>query len=472
MGCAHGCHTPRECNATNAGWLRVRKVSRKYKVLVLPGTSEAGLEVMASLRFTREVDLWSGSVNPQFATELGYKNSVYVPSVYSDDFAQAVQTVCNRHGVDVVFPAHDEVAYALRGQPSIGGARVASHPERFLDTVRSKRRTYERVQAVIPTPRIYDSGEIAAGDFPVFAKPDEGQGSRGTFVIHNTEELNRVVNYIDLFSQNGLPGYVFSEYVTGKEVTVDCFSDANGRLLLARSRERGVVRSGISVHTFPFDDPEVLGLVHRLDDILRPVGAWFAQFKLGAKSPVLLEVGPRIAGSSGLWRLDGVNLSEMLLHQTLGRTVVAPSRSSCMSVNRRLSLEPCLKSVPSAVVLDFDDVIVVDQRINGHAVALAAVARALGIPTAVVSRHKGDLSAALARVRARDLFDWTVNIRDGATKAKHVPSGAWYFDDSFSERQSVSALVSNVLALDASSIPAMTAALCAFSLAVPDSNPA
>lgn len=435
-------------------------MSERLRVLVLPGTSESGIEVQSSLRFTRGVQVWSGSVHPQFAQALGYAGSVFIPNVSSDAFLSSLSSVCRESLIDVVVPAHDDVAHLLRGQSSIGATRVVSHPADFVETVRSKRRTYERLKGSVPTPRVFLPDEVTASSFPLFAKPDTGQGSRGTQVIASPEDLSLFVQRLRVASVGGADEYVFSEFLGGNEITVDCFSDSASRLIFAGARDRGVVRAGISVHTSPSGSDEVIDLVERIGEVLRPAGPWFAQFKFHDETPVLLEVGPRVAGSSGLWRLNGVNLSEMALHQALGRSVAAPEWSPRSGSVRRLSLEPSIGARPSAIVLDFDDVLVINRRTNGYAVALAATARSFGIPTSVVSRHDGDLMAALGEIRASDLFDSIVHIRDAATKANHVPDGAWFFDDSFSERQSVVAEVPSVRALDPSTIPAMTAALC------------
>jgi carbamoyl-phosphate synthase large subunit len=432
------------------------------RVLIVPGTSEAGLEIHAGLRFSRGVEILSGSTEPLFAKALGYQESLFVPSVYSPDFLEALQELCINCSIDAVLPAHDEVAYRLRGSSTVGTARVVSHSPEFVFTVRSKRRTYERLIGVVETPRVVDIAAVQRFDFPLFAKPDEGQGSRGATVVESFEHLEHIARSVS-FASDARGNFLLSEFIEGSEVTVDCFSDTNGGLVFAGPRERTVVRAGISVYSSPVVNPLLIEQVRRINDVLRPTSAWFAQFRIRGNVPVLMEVGPRIAGSSGVWRLNGVNLAEMTLHQAFGKQIVAPTARALGRATggaRQLNVFPTGLRFPERIAFDFDDVVVMNNKLNGYAVALAALAQRLGIPTVLISRHPGDLLAALERFNASGLFGEVVHLRDGGTKASHVKPGSWFFDDSFSERQAVLATNPNVLALDASAIPSMLHALC------------
>lgn len=433
------------------------------RIIVVPGTSEAGLEVRASLRFTRGAILISGSTDPEYAREIGYGTSVFLPSAYSSEFKDALQSACFEHDVDAVIPGHDHVAYVLRGCRTIGPARIVSHSEDFLETVRSKRRTYDRLKDVTETPEVFSFSGLDRHDFPIFAKPDQGQGSRDAVLVQSHAQLRALQGRTSLHPTSE-PDFLLCEYIDGPEISVDCFSDLSGNLLFAGARERGVIRAGISVHTWPTLQPGVQERVKRISDALRPNGAWFVQFKLRDDVPVLLEVGPRIAGSSGMWRLNGVNLAEMALHQALGRQVVAPTVNSMVGSVRQLGIAPAGLQVPPEICFDFDDVIAVPAGINGYALALAAAARSCGIRTIVVSRHAGNLLNRLKDAHASDLFDGITHIRDGSAKSAYISPGAWYFDDSFAERQAVLQDRPDVLALDASAIPAMIPLVCDMAL--------
>ena len=81
-------------------------------------------------------------------------------------------------------------------------------------------------------------------NYPMFAKPDIGNGSRGVRVIHNEEELNALPE-----------GYVVREYLPGDEFTVDCFTDQSGVLLFASPRKRTRISGGIAVDTHAITEP-------------------------------------------------------------------------------------------------------------------------------------------------------------------------------------------------------------------------
>ena len=75
-------------------------------------------------------------------------------------------------------------------------------------------------------------------NFPVFIKPDKGQGSVGARKINSPEELKNI----------DITNFLIMEYLPGKEYTVDCFTNAEGKLIYAKGRSRKRIKSGISVN--------------------------------------------------------------------------------------------------------------------------------------------------------------------------------------------------------------------------------
>ena len=78
-------------------------------------------------------------------------------------------------------------------------------------------------------------------EFPVFLKPDIGQGSKGTVLVQCAEEMN--------FYLDNNRSLLVLEYLPGTEYTVDCFTDRNGELKFVGARERARVANGISVNS-------------------------------------------------------------------------------------------------------------------------------------------------------------------------------------------------------------------------------
>lgn len=109
------------------------------------------------------------------------------------------------------------------------------------------------------------------------------------------------------------------EYLPGKEYTVDCFTDRHGNLRVCSARDRGRIANGISVNTKLIHKQEFSEIAHIINDVLKLRGAWFYQVKENAVGElVLLEVAPRIAGTSAITSVNGANLIELALYDRMG----------------------------------------------------------------------------------------------------------------------------------------------------------
>ncbi len=111
---------------------------------------------------------------------------------------------------------------------------------------RSKLATSQKLRNAVPTPTLFQSAE-EIGKFPVFLKPDRGQGAQRTGRAKDQEELQAMLR--------ADPDRLLLEYLPGKEYTVDCFSDRDRGLLYAAGRERRRVRNGIAMDCAFVEDP-------------------------------------------------------------------------------------------------------------------------------------------------------------------------------------------------------------------------
>lgn len=143
--------------------------------------------------------------------------------------------------------------------------------------------------------------------WPFFAKPRKGQGSKGTMKIETWEDYQ--------FARE--KRLLLMEYLPGSEYTVDCFTDRHGKLRFSQTRKRIRVKDGIAVETAP-GGPDLTDWAEAISVRLHMRGAWFFQVKEDKDgNPRLLEVAPRIAGSSGIWRKCGVNLPKLTAYDAL-----------------------------------------------------------------------------------------------------------------------------------------------------------
>ena len=94
-----------------------------------------------------------------------------------------------------------------------------------------------------------------------------------------------------MFRLEQRPDSIVTNYLPGREYTVDCLSQRGRGLLFAGGRERVRTRAGISMSSHHVDRPEFAEYAQAVSSRLEFHGAWFFQLKEDdAGRLVLLEV--------------------------------------------------------------------------------------------------------------------------------------------------------------------------------------
>jgi hypothetical protein len=404
--------------------------SRKSRVniLVFPCGSEIGLEIHRAFDGIKGVTLVGGSSVADHGRFVFQRYREGLPDVDDVSFVPELRKLISEEDIQFFFPAHDSVVLKCARHEQELGCQVIGSPFETCSITRSKRKTYQRLQGSIPTPTVYSQ---ANAEFPVFLKPDAGQGSRGTVIARNRREL-------EFYTTND-PSLLILAYLPGEEYTVDCFTDRKRELLFVGPRRRNRILNGISVGTFNVRDGGFTEMAERINEQLVLNGAWFFQVKRSANGVLtLMEVAPRIGGSSGLYRAMGVNLPALSYYNQLGLPLAIHCNQFDAEMDRAWSNRYRLKIDYKQVYIDFDDCLCINGKVNPTAVKFLIQAINQGKRTCLLSRHcEGPLAARLKELRVLDLFDEVRQIRDDCSKAEFVSGDSIFIDDSFAERQDV-----------------------------------
>jgi hypothetical protein len=184
-------------------------------------------------------------------------------------------------------------------------------------------------------------------------------------------------------------------------------------------------------------------------------GPWFFQ-AIADKSGSfkLTEIGLRIAGSSGLRRAQGINLTYASLFHSDGIALTFPTTSIPMRSRRPLGETYFSDFRFGRVYVDLDDTLIRDGRTDARLIGFLYQCRNAQRAVILITRHNRDPDATLRSFRIRELFDAVIHITDKAErKIDRIDNtqGALLIDDSFSER--AACLQSKrVLAVDASCV--------------------
>ena len=402
----------------------------KKNVLVFPCGSEVGLEINRALAHSTHFTL-IGANSVDDHGKFVYKNYVSgVPFIDDLNFISVLNLLIEEHNIDFIIPAHDSAVLLMAEHRHLINAVVITSSTATCQLTRSKKSTYELLKNFLPTPCVYNPGNVF--QFPVFLKPDVGQGSRGTYKVNNLEELD--------FCLKKDPSLLILEYLPGKEFTIDCFTDRHGVLLFSEARERARISGGISVNSKAVSDPRFHQLAETINKHIQFQGVWFYQVKERQDGDfVLMEISPRVAGTMSLFRANGVNFIQLSLFDRMGFDVSVLNNGLAIEVDRALISRFQINENYDFVYIDFDDTIIVDNQVNSEAMQFLYQAKNLGKRIILISKHILNISESLNRFCISELlFDEIIILEKNERKSDYIVNlNAIFIDDSFAERKDV-----------------------------------
>ena len=412
----------------------------KKNILVFPCGSEIALEVYRAVNHSTHFNL-IGANSIDDHGQFVFENYIGgLPFITAPDFLEKFGQVIRENNIDAVYPAMDSVIELLKNNEDLLGCKVVSSPIETTQICLSKSRTYKVLENIVKVPKTYTANELvkAGGPFPVFAKPDIGYGSRGAKKISSVEDLKA---HLALY-----PSCILSEFLPGKEYTVDCFTNSNGKLLFAAARERCRIMNGISVNTKPVKEnaEEFMDFAQKINETIKFQGAWFYQVKRDANgSLTLLEIASRFGGSSSLFRAQGINFALMSLFDAFDISVSILRNGYDVVMDRALDNKYKLDLKYSEVFIDFDDCIYLEKKFVNDAM-MAFLYRCVnkGIKVTLLSRHDdeklGKLDELLDKLRIRQVFDRIIHLNPSQKKIDSIDNtDSIFIDDSFAERKAV-----------------------------------
>lgn len=267
--------------------------SRHTRVLITPAGTETGLEIYKSLSSRKDIQLFGLDTDPlnPLALLLGKDHFHTTFNFDTPEFLDILNKLCNHHKIDFIYPTHDYILPILQSHPKA----IVSSPDAISTTTR-KTRTHTRLgQYNIPLPKETES-------LPCFFRNDFGRGSKGAKYIDDWEIL--------WHQENKYPNNILTEYLSGKEYTVDCINSLDGKLLGHCIRERINIKRGITHIGRTIIDEEISCIAEQVSRAIPGIkGGWFFQVKRDNNNiPKVLEVNLRVSGTMCLTRTAGLNI--------------------------------------------------------------------------------------------------------------------------------------------------------------------
>jgi len=407
----------------------------KHKVLIFPAGSEIGMEIFHSLKYSHHVEVFGASGRNDHASFL------YDPSHYIEDerfyvnvegFVALLNSLLQRLGIEFIYPTHDTIACFLAEHQSELAAQVITSGARTNHIARYKSETYRVFCGFDFCPRLHAAPYTSVA-FPIFLKPDDGQGGKGTFRADDAEEL--------AFYLRKSPDLLVTEFLPGEELSVDCFSDFNGELIFVGPRTRERVQMGISFRSRAVAaTDEILHIARSLNTTVSLDGAWFFQVKRDVHGRwKLLEFAPRQSSTMGLYRHSGVNFALLALFNALKMPVKILRNEYALQLDRCLHNRFRTDLRYRRVYIDFDETVIASGQVYGRVMEFLYQCRNEGIEIVLITKHRHELAATLrAYAISEHLFDRIVQLHDEEEKADFIePNGAIFIDNYWHDRRAV-----------------------------------
>lgn len=414
-------------------------------VLVFPCGSEIGLEIHNALKYSKDFNLFGGSSVDDHGKYV-YKNYIEgIPFIDDENFIDFINEIIKKFSIDLIYPAHDDVVLKLSEEKNNINAHIIVSNDETCDICRSKSKTYEFFKDEFFTPKVYDIkreyfvedidkiNQIPEEEFPIFLKPDIGQGAKGVAIAYSIDDLKHY------FNEN--PDLVAVEYLTNEEYTIDCFS-INGELLYCEKRERIRVKDGISVNaTTVTTETVVKEIANIINSKLLFNGAWFFQLKKDKNNEYkLLEIAPRIAGTMALHRNVGINFPLLTLYAHLGIPVSIISNDDKLTIDRALTNRFNYEKDYDRVYLDFDDTLFVKGKINTYLMMFLYQCLNENKEIILITKHEKNIKETLKQLKIDiNLFNEIISLSKKDDKYKFMDNevSSIFIDDSFSERLNI-----------------------------------
>ena len=410
-------------------------ISSPDPVLIFPCGSEIGMEIFNSLRYNHHVNVFGATSRPDHAALL-YESARYAEdlrfNIGHPEFLSAFSALLLREEIRFIYPTHDSVALFLSEHQDQVSARVLTAPAETNRIARYKDLTHSTFVGAGIMPERYTPGNpLPSG--PLFLKPADGQGGKGTFYAETAREAN--------FYLQRYPNLMVYEYLPGEEVSVDCFTNFNRELLFIGARARERVTAGISFRSWPVQtDQELQRIAEKLNSTLVFDGAWFFQAKrdrLGRWK--LLEFAPRQSSTMGLYRFSGVNFALLSLFNARRQPVTIHTNPGTVLLDRALLNRFAWNFNFRHVYIDLDETLIFGSRVNEAAIAFLYRCRNRNIRTVLLTKHRFNVLDTLRKSAISEhLFDRIIVLPPEAEKAAYISEAdAIFIDNHFPERKSV-----------------------------------
>ena len=405
---------------------------KKYRVMVFPCGAENALEVNDALKYHVDIELWGGSSVHDHGSFAFSNYEGGLPNISEPAFIEKFNLILEKHDINYIIPTHDTVAlFFSENRDFIKAAVISSNVQTAL-ICRNKKITYELFRRSKFCPVVFDNID-SIKSYPVFVKPNVGEGGKNTSLVFEQELLSKLLNESNDF--------LVLEYLPGDELTIDCFTNSEGELLFIGPRTRERIKIGISFHSESIElSKEIKEIAFEINSKVRFRGLWFFQLKRDVNGEFkLLEISTRCAGTMALYRQRGINFPLLSLMDCAEVPVTIIDNGNSITLDRCLKATYAQNISYDYVYIDFDDTIILNDKVNAEMMKFIYQCKNQMKKIILLTRHKRVIYDSLKKYNINAaIFDDIIPLTWEQTKADKITNAnSIFIDNSFAERAEV-----------------------------------
>ncbi len=229
-------------------------------------------------------------------------------------YLDEIEDIIQREKIDVVIPvsSHDMEVYSHQEiKQRLQPAKMLTMDYTTHSFLCEKRAGKEFLQKLeIKTPELYEKeSEIR---FPCILKANKSSGSRNVFFLEQEQDYQ--------YWKGHIKDYAVFEYLEGKEYTVDCLFDKEGKCNGYNIRERVKINGGGVVISTCVTEERLKEVIRKLENCGKIKGPVNFQYKLKDGEICIFDFNTRLAsGGLPLSVKAGFDIPERLIHLIEGK---------------------------------------------------------------------------------------------------------------------------------------------------------
>lgn len=323
-----------------------------------------GIGISKCLKKDKNIRLYVSDANPMANGRFMNKSRfLLTENAKNEHFIPQILNICKQKDIKIIFPLVTLELFKFAENKALfekEGIKIIVSDKSQLDIANNKSRLYEHLsQHNILTPQYR---VVQKGDFdaflnglkelgyplkPICMKPSVSNGSRGVRIIDNSidkfdllfnQKPNNLYTSFEEMSAilrgRDFPEILLSEVLPFEEYTIDTIVN-NGKPILILPRIRKKMNNGISVEGQFVENQEIIQYCRTIIESLKLHGCIGLQVKKAEDGRFkILEINPRIQGTSMAAMGLGINLPLIAVYQELGLPYEMPPVKWGLSFSR------------------------------------------------------------------------------------------------------------------------------------------